>query len=65
MILRFIGIAFIALITFVISKFSGIDMINMMVLVSFILTADNLVCKFLMYQYMLALNKIKKDDEHE
>lgn len=65
-ILRFFGITLIYIITFIIAKLVEIPVMDMMVIVSFILTTDSIVCKYLMQQYMLAISKeLQKPKERD
>jgi hypothetical protein len=51
-ILRGLGVALAFFLTFAIAKLSNIEVMNMMVLVSFILIVDSLVTKYISHKYL-------------
>lgn len=64
MILRFLGIFFILFVTCMIAMFANVDIMHMITIVTFILTSDMIVCKFLVKQYMIAIaNEQRKDKD--
>lgn len=60
--LRGLGVTFAFIITFIIAKFANMNVLDMMIIVTFILTIDSLTCKFLVVQYMKGIAKEKKDE---
>lgn len=68
MIVRFLGVAFAFVLTFVIAKLTNIPVLEMMGMMSFILIIDSLVLKFIVRQYMLGIaaelqDPRRRDDE--
>jgi len=62
-ILRFLGIVLTFFIILIISLLLKVDLLHTMVVVTFVLTVDQLICKFLIKVFMDALVKDHKNKE--
>lgn len=59
--IRLIGIGFAFLLAFILSKFTQVELINVMTVMAFILTIDLVCVNFIVRLYLMGIKDKKKD----